>query len=53
MRYTCINNKPIKIRRLFLILSIKDTMATLILRETHDKLIEEMKLIDKLKIDFS
>tara|TARA_B100000941_G_scaffold128274_1_gene90610 strand:+ start:4381 stop:4857 length:477 start_codon:yes stop_codon:yes gene_type:complete len=28
-------------------------MATLILRETHDKLIEEMKLIDKLKIKTS
>lgn len=28
-------------------------MATLILRESHDKLIEEMKLIDKLKIKTS
>ena len=28
-------------------------MATLILRETHNKLIEEMKLIDKLKIQTS
>jgi len=28
-------------------------MATLILRDTHDKLIEEMKLIDKLKIQTS
>ena len=28
-------------------------MATLILRDTHDKLIEEMKLIDKLRIKTS